>query len=92
MVASEWPEVAIRDQQARIDATARELRAMGVDVATRVEEGPAAEALVSVADAVDADLLVVGDRGLKGVRGLLGSVPNRVTHRACVDVLVVHTT
>jgi nucleotide-binding universal stress UspA family protein len=91
MVATEWPEAAIRDQHARIEATAHELRARGVEVDTRVEQGPAADALVAVADAVGADLLVVGDRGLKGVRGLLGSVPNRVTHRACLDVLVVHT-
>ena len=57
-----------------------------------VENGDAAARLVGTAEAVDADLLVVGDRGLKGIRGLLGSVPNRVTHRASIDVLVVHTT
>jgi len=57
-----------------------------------VEVGGAAETLVGAAEAVGADLLVVGDRGLKGIRGLLGSVPSRVSHRARLDILVVHTT
>jgi nucleotide-binding universal stress UspA family protein len=83
---------AIHAQTVHVEALAERLRADGVSVETRVEIGGAAATLVSVADVVNADLLVVGDRGLKGVRGLLGSVPNRVTHRACIDVLVVHTT
>ena len=83
---------AIHAPTVHVEARAERLRAEGVNVETRVETGSAAATLVSVADVVNADLLVVGDRGLKGVRGLLGSVPNRVTHRACIDVLVVHTT
>jgi nucleotide-binding universal stress UspA family protein len=75
-----------------VDAVARGLRAKGIDVETRVEAGGAASTLVRTADTLDADLLVVGDRGLKGLRGVLGSVPGRVTHRARLDVLVVHTT
>jgi len=92
MVASEWPDVAIREQGARVDTIAAGLRARGIDVDGRVENGTPAVTLVAVADALGADLLVVGDRGLKGLRGVLGSVPNRVTHHAPVDVLVVHTT
>jgi nucleotide-binding universal stress UspA family protein len=91
VMATDWRVDAIRDHTAHLDELAARLRADGVDVHTRIEQGSAASALVSTADAVDADLLVVGDRGLKGVRGLMGSVPNRVTHRACLDVLVVHT-
>jgi nucleotide-binding universal stress UspA family protein len=41
-----------------------------------------------VAAAVDADLLVVGSRGLHGLRSL-GSVSERVAHRARCSVLVV---
>ena len=100
MAAAEAPTVfvgnvtaeAIHAQTVHVEALAERLRADGVDVEARVETGGAAATLVGVADVVDADLLVVGDRGLKGVRGLLGSVPSRVTHRACIDVLVVHTT
>ena len=100
MAAAEAPTVfvgnvtaeAIHAQTVHVEALAERLRADGVDVEARVETGGAAATLVGVADVVDADLLVVGDRGLKGVRGLLGSVPSRVAHRACIDVLVVHTT
>jgi nucleotide-binding universal stress UspA family protein len=100
MVAAEAPTVfagdltaeAIHDLTSRVEAMADRLRADGIDVDARVQTGAAAATLMTVAGAVNADLLVVGDRGLKGVRGLLGSVPNRVTHRACLDVLVVHTT
>jgi nucleotide-binding universal stress UspA family protein len=92
MIAADWPDVAIHDQTRRVDVFADRLRAEGIDTIARVEHGTAAATLVSVADDIEADLLVVGDRGLKGVRGLLGSVPNRVTHRAHMDVLVVHTT
>jgi nucleotide-binding universal stress UspA family protein len=90
--ATDWRVDAINEQTARAETMAADLRADGIDVEVRIEEGAAASALVLVADAVGAGLLVVGDRGLKGLRGLLGSVPNRVTHRACLDVLVVHTT
>jgi nucleotide-binding universal stress UspA family protein len=83
---------AIQAQTEHVEALAARLRADGIIVEARVETGGPAATLVGVADAVDADLLVVGDRGLKGARGLLGSVPNRVTHRASIDVLVVHTT
>jgi nucleotide-binding universal stress UspA family protein len=39
-----------------------------------------------------ADLMVVGNRGLNTLAGrLLGSVPAAVTHRARCDVLIVHT-
>jgi len=79
------------DLRLDVEAVARNLRAQGIDVETHVEAGSAASTLVATADTVGADLLVVGDRGLKGVRGLLGSVPSRVTHRALLDVLVVHT-
>jgi len=91
-LAAEWPDAAIADHRNRVDATARRLRLEGIEVEAHVESGSAAAMLVAVAEAVGADLLVVGDRGLKGIRGLLASVPSRVTHRACLDVLVVHTT
>jgi nucleotide-binding universal stress UspA family protein len=49
--------------------------------------------VVDVVRRRDADLLVVGNRGLTGLRGrLLGSVPADATRRSDVDVLVVHTT
>ena len=50
---------AIRALTAHVGALADRLRDDGIDVATRVELGGVAATLVEVADAVDADLLVV---------------------------------
>ena len=44
-----------------------------------------------MAGAVHADLIVVGNRGMRGARRVLGSVPNHVSHHAPCDVLVVDT-
>jgi nucleotide-binding universal stress UspA family protein len=55
--------------------------------------GSPVEALLDVVRREDADLLVVGNRGLNGLKGrVLGSVPADATRRSGVDVLVVHTT
>jgi nucleotide-binding universal stress UspA family protein len=52
--------------------------------------GSGLEVLVRLADECGADLLVIGNRGMK--RRVLGSVPNTVTHKAHCSVLVVKTT
>jgi nucleotide-binding universal stress UspA family protein len=55
--------------------------------------GPPVDALVDLAEEVDADLLVVGNVGLSTISGrLLGSVPANVSRRSKTDVLIVHTT
>ena len=55
-------------------------------------KGDPADILISKADEVRADLIVVGNRGMKGVRRVLGSVPNSVAHGAACSVLIVDTT
>jgi nucleotide-binding universal stress UspA family protein len=62
----------------------------GIDCETRADEGDPAEVLVRLADACGADLLVIGNKGMK--RRLLGSVPKTVAQRADCSVLVVKTT
>ncbi len=62
----------------------------GIDCETRVDEGDPGEVLVRLAEECGADLLVIGNRGMK--RRVLGSVPNTVTHNAGCSVLVVKTT
>lgn len=56
---------------------------------TELLETPAAEAIVEVASVRDADLIVVGSRGLSRLRAALGSVSYDVLHRADRPVLVV---
>lgn len=55
-------------------------------------KGDPADILIAKADEVGADLIVVGNRGMKGVRRVLGSVPNSVAHGAACSVLIVDTT
>ena len=63
------------------------------DVRTVAVQGSPVETLLEVVRREKADLLVVGNRGLAGIKGrLLGSVPADATRRSACDVLVVHTT
>jgi nucleotide-binding universal stress UspA family protein len=55
--------------------------------------GSPVETLLDVVRREDADLLVVGNRGLNTLAGrLLGSVPSEAARKSTVDVLIVHTT
>jgi nucleotide-binding universal stress UspA family protein len=74
------------------DASARAKAAGAHDVETKAVEGNPVDALVTLAEKVSADLIVVGDVGLNSVVGrLVGSVPRAVRHRAKTEVLVVET-
>ena len=54
--------------------------------------GEPVKSLVSALEEHQADLLVVGNRGLNTLAGrLLGSVPAAVSRRSPCDVLIVHT-
>lgn len=56
-----------------------------------VEDHPAA-AILDVADQVDADLIILGSRGMgRTTRFLRGSVSARVANRAKTSFLVIHT-
>jgi len=68
-------------------------RARGAEqVAGRTEAGDPAAVLLDLASEVGADVIVVGSRGMAAAsRFLLGSVPNRVSHHADCDVVIVRT-
>jgi nucleotide-binding universal stress UspA family protein len=66
-------------------------KSKGVDAVLHKASPPPADALVKYAEEVGADLLVVGNRGMKGVRRLLGSVPNTVAHHATCSVAIIDT-
>lgn len=54
--------------------------------------GEPAEVILQVAAEVDADLIVVGSKGMHGARRVLGSVPNTISHQAACSVLIIQTT
>jgi nucleotide-binding universal stress UspA family protein len=64
----------------------------GVEMTAHGPRGDAASAILSVAQEHDADLIVLGSKGMQGARRVLGSVPNKVSHHAPCDVLIVQTT
>jgi nucleotide-binding universal stress UspA family protein len=63
----------------------------GLKPVVHAATGHPAEAIVRVAHNEKADLVVVGNKGMKGVRRVLGSVPNSVAHDAPCSVLIVDT-
>jgi nucleotide-binding universal stress UspA family protein len=69
-------------------------RAAGAEnVEEKAVSGAPIDVLVKLVDDVGADLLVVGNVGVKSIAGrLLGSVPTAVRRRANTEVLVVETT
>lgn len=64
---------------------------VGVEVESHSVQGAAAHVILEVAEQVDADLVVVGNAGMHGLRGHLASVPNTVAHKAPCAVLLVPT-
>jgi len=76
-----------------LDAAAAAAKSKGVEVQTHPVEGDPAEAILNVAEETEADLIIVGNKGMTGARRfLLGSVPNNVSHHAPCAVMIVRTT
>jgi nucleotide-binding universal stress UspA family protein len=77
-----------------VDATLREAEELaeqrGLKWASEAAQGDPADVLIRLADKHDADVLVIGNRGMH--RRVLGSVPNSVTHKAHCTVYLVKTT
>ena len=71
---------------------ALDARSAGAEVVTHVRTKDAADSILEVASEVDADLIVVGNKGMQGPRRVLGSIPNSVLHQAPCAVLMVKTT
>ena len=63
----------------------------GIEIQQYGPRGDPAAAILGVANEQGADLIVLGSRGMQGARRVLGSVPNRVSHKAPCDVLIVQT-
>ena len=79
-------------EQALEAARQRAVDAGAPDVTATLVKGDPGQALLTTAREEDANLIVVGNRGINTLSGrLLGSVPSDVSQRASCDVLIVHT-
>jgi nucleotide-binding universal stress UspA family protein len=89
----QWMVNPREDVDQTLSAAAQGLRDAGVEVATHAREGDPADAILDVAEEENADLIVVGNKGMTGAkRFLLGSVPNKVSHHAPCSVMIIRTT
>ncbi|MEZ2122093.1 MULTISPECIES: universal stress protein [unclassified Corynebacterium] len=79
--------------QRNLDAAAAAARKIGcAKVETAIKPGTPVEALMAIVNENEADLLVVGNRGINSLTGrLLGSVPADVARQSQCDVMIVHT-
>jgi nucleotide-binding universal stress UspA family protein len=77
-----------------VDATLRDCEERaeerGLRWASEARQGDPAKILVELAESNNADVLVIGNKGME--RRVLGSVPNSVSHHAPCSVLIVKTT
>src|SRR4051812_12203145 len=73
-----------------LSRTEQALRDRKIECTSMTDEGDPADVLTRLAERCNADLLVIGNKGMH--RRVLGSVPNSVTHKAPCSVYVVKTT
>ena len=78
------------DEEAMLEQATSRAEARGVPSSVEVSSGEPVAEIIAHADAIDADLIVVGSRGRQEVAAsLLGSVSRGVLHEAPRPVLVV---
>ena len=89
----QWAISGREDVDTTLEAAATVAREAGVAVELYARQGDPADAILDVAEEQEADLIVVGNKGMTGAkRFLLGSVPNKISHHAPCSVLIIRTT
>ena len=89
----QWMVNAREDVDATLRKAAETIGETGVEVETFARQGDPADAILDVAEEQNADLIIVGNKGMTGAkRFLLGSVPNKVSHHAPCSVMIIRTT
>jgi nucleotide-binding universal stress UspA family protein len=77
-----------------VDATLRDVeekaKERGLKTVSEAREGDPADVICEIAEQHEADVIVVGNKGMR--RRILGSVPNSVAHKAPCSVMIVKTT
>lgn len=80
----------VKGGEAIIETARKLLGQTSIKVDEDLLEGPAAEAILSVAGTRKADLIIMGSRGMGSLKGMVfGSVSTKVSHYAACPVMVV---
>ena len=80
------------DPEGELERAAETVKNGGVEAETHIVRDDASEALIAAAEEHNADLILIGNKGMAGARRfLLGSVPNDVAHHAPCSVLIART-
>ena len=88
-----WRIAAASQAEDVLERAAAHAAKVGVDSEVRAIEGSPAEVLITIAERENFGLIVVGNVGMTGAsRFRLGNVPNRISHHAPTDVLILRTT
>jgi nucleotide-binding universal stress UspA family protein len=89
-VAAAWPHDPTEADRQPLEEAAKLANAHGMLARTELLRGNPADEIVTYADDIDADLIVMGSRGHGAVaNALLGSVSHGVLHHARRPVLIV---
>jgi nucleotide-binding universal stress UspA family protein len=92
-VSEQWDILPDAGVDSVLDRAVVTARGRGVQAEIHATREDPADAILKVAEQVNADAVVVGNKGMKGAkRFLLGSVPNKVAHNAPCTVVIVKTT
>jgi nucleotide-binding universal stress UspA family protein len=89
----QWATNPRREVEASLADAADVAQSAGVKTHTHARQGDPADVIVELAEEREADLIIVGNKGMTGAkRFLLGSVPDKISHHAPCSVLIVRTT
>lgn len=91
MIVSAYDEAPAYAESA-VATAAGSAKTLGAQTTTKVIKGSPADVIVESAEEEFVELIVVGNKGMAGSkRALLGTVPDRVSHHAPCDLLIVRT-
>lgn len=83
-------DARLKEAEAVLNQALEVIGEIPADIHSEILEGPAAEAILRVAETRESDLIVMGSRGLGQITGLLlGSQSQKVANNAHCPVLIV---
>jgi len=86
----DWRAVQLREEHRDVQRMALELEERGTDVTPLLIQGPTVETILSQADKLDADMIILGSHGgSRLLDALVGSVSKGVLQRANRPVLII---